>query len=242
MFTPNHFVLLAISAVGIAVTVFLSIKFEWKFRRVLFGCLMACAVSELTKIFMHFNVTESGGVYNPGSLPFHLCSMQIFFLLFVYFVKNERVRKITLAFLFPTMAVGATAALLIPTVGVNFDNPEVWTSFMFHAMLIFFAIYLVATKQIEINLTAFLRNLLLLGAVFIFSIWVNSILSVYGTNFLYVVGPPMDNLPLLNLDNGYYAYLFTLIGVALVLMVLIHVPFIIAGYVKKKRAKPDAVD
>ena len=59
-------------------------------------------------------------------------------------------------------------------------------------------------------------------------IWVNSALQVYDTNFFYVVRPPMDNLPILNLDNGWFAYFISLVLVAFVLFTLLHIPFIIA--------------
>ena len=37
-------------------------------------------------------------------------------------------------------------------------------------------------------------------------IYVNSALSQYNTNFMYLVRPPMKNLPFLTLDYGWYVY------------------------------------
>ena len=69
------------------------------------------------------------------------------------------------------------------------------------------------------------------------SIWVNSALQQYNTNFFFTVRPPMKNLPLLNLDNGWWMYIFTLVILGIVLLGLFHLPFIIKEIKLKKKAK-----
>lgn len=68
-------------------------------------------------------------------------------------------------------------------------------------------------------------------------LWVNSILQVYYTNFFYIVRPPMDNLPILNLNNGWFVYFISLITVALILFSLLHLPFIILERKERKNYK-----
>lgn len=68
-------------------------------------------------------------------------------------------------------------------------------------------------------------------------LWVNSILQVYDTNFFYLVRPPMDNLPILNLNNGWFVYFISLITVALILFSLLHLPFIILERKERKNYK-----
>ena len=45
-------------------------------------------------------------------------------------------------------------------------------------------------------------------------------LQSYDINFMYVAGPPMEGLPLLNLNNGWAVYFLTLVGLVLILMAL----------------------
>ena len=50
---------------------------------------------------------------------------------------------------------------------------------------------------------------------------------------MFVVRPPMENLPILNLDQGWHMYFVKLILTAIVLMVAFHLPFAI--YNSKKQ-------
>ena len=76
--------------------------------------------------------------------------------------------------------------------------------------------------------------LILLGLI-LAMIYANSILSGYNTNFMYLVRPPMENLPVLNLDGGWHAYFLRLIAIGTVIVSIFHLPFIIVE--RKKTAK-----
>ena len=76
----------------------------------------------------------------------------------------------------------------------------------------------------------------MLGLVFVM-LWVNSALQNYDTNFFFLVRPPMENLPILNLNNGWLVYFLTLLLVALTLFTLLHVLFIISEQRKAKENK-----
>jgi uncharacterized membrane protein YwaF len=80
---------------------------------------------------------------------------------------------------------------------------------------------------VDLSFKAFVTNLKLLSAEAIFAFFMNSALEEYGPNFFFLREPPMDNLPLLNLNNGWNVYLLTLAAIACLLLFLIHLPFII---------------
>ena len=65
-------------------------------------------------------------------------------------------------------------------------------------------------------------------------LYVNGALSAYDTNFFYLTRPPMANLPVLNLDKGWYVYLLRLVSLGVVLISLFHLPFILASERRKK--------
>ena len=78
--------------------------------------------------------------------------------------------------------------------------------------------------------------------MFVASIWLNSILSdtgsksdKYYTNFFYSMKPPLEGLPVLNLNNGWFAYFFTIIGIGLFAITLVQLPFIIKSLKKDKQ-------
>ena len=76
----------------------------------------------------------------------------------------------------------------------------------------------------------------ILLALVLATLYINSILSVYGTNFMYLVRPPMDNLPYLNLDCGWYAYFFRLLALGAALVTLFHLPFILHEWKARQKA------
>jgi hypothetical protein len=99
--------------------------------------------------------------------------------------------------------------------------------------MIWFSIYLIASKEVELGKKVWLRNVISLFAMSIVMIWINGLLQVYNTNFWFVVRPPREGLPLLNLDNGWYAYFFTILCLGFLLISLVHLPFI----VKERKAQ-----
>ncbi len=225
MFTTNHFIWMGICAVFIGVLLFVSLKFRFTYKtaaRIMAGIAIA---SELCKIFTHIEEAEGGGgVLGPAYLPLHLCSVLIFLIFYCTWSKNtERVKKVT-SFCLPVAMWGGILAILMATSGVNFAKPFAYQCFLYHAGLLWWALYLLCTKQVDLGKKAYVRNLLILGCLLFVMLWVNSALAAYDTNFFYVVRPPAEGLPVLNLDNGWLAYFLTLVGLGVVGVTLTHLP------------------
>ena len=237
MFTYTHFIWIAISVLIILTLLFLTKRLNVSHKNVLTIMCIISALSEITKISLNMVDGVSGGkVLSPGSLPFHLCSIQIFFIFGLrFFIKNENVKKVLYNFMVPTSLIGASMSLLIPTVGTSFLNVQVYQYFIYHAFLIFYGIYLIREHLAELSLKVLFVNYGLLLMFVLFDLWVNSFLSFWGANFMYLTRPPMENLPILNLNHGWYVYIINLLTVGTVLMVMFHLPFIIINCKKKTR-------
>ena len=247
MFTLNHFIWLGLCAAFIGGLLFAALKFKFSFKLAALITAGVSLASELCKIFTHIeDVTDAdgnviGGVLDPGALPFHLCSILIFVIFYLSFAKNEKRIETAKSFLVPVAALGGTMALLIPTSGVDFAKPFAYQCFVYHSIIIWFALYLISTKQVSLNLRSYKNNMAILVSLVFVMLWVNSILSEYGTNFFFVVKPPMEDLPVLNLNNGWFVYFLTLLTVALVLFTLFHLPFIIKD-IKSAKASAEHTD
>lgn len=237
MFTLNHFIWLGIVLVLIIGLLFIQKKKNISFDNVMTFMLIMSIVSELIKIFSNLIETSEGGiVLDPGDLPFHLCSIQIFFIFAVKFlVKTEEGKEKLLGFMAPTMLVGGVLALFIPTVGVKFTKLQVYQFFLFHGCIIAFAIYVLKGRLVNYTWKTFFRNLAYLGIVALIATWINSILSVTNpkVNFFYLCRPPMEGLPILNLNHGWYVYFLTIVGIALSFMFIFHL-IVISIYKRKK--------
>lgn len=244
MFTWQHFVWLAISVVIVLAMLFIQKRFKLSFDVVLTIMCVMSVLSEVVKILCNMeeaNYSKGGMILDPGDLPFHLCSIQIFLMFTLKFlIKKPSTKEHMLAFMCPSMIIGAVLALFIPTVGVQFEKVQVYQYFIFHAFLIFFAIYILKEKLVKWTWSRYPRNLACLGGLALFSMWMNSILSgvLPRTNFMYLVRPPMENLPILNLDHGWYAYFATLAVLAVVLIGIFHVIVTLLTNRRKAEASP----
>lgn len=260
-FGRNHLILAATCILLIIALSILVAKSKIKFSTLINIMLILWVCSETTKLVGNMEYLLSDGstieiikyqakegvsivraFYPRTQLPFHLCSIQPLFILVVKLSKNEKLKDTLLKFIFPTATLGAVIAILVGTVGGDFTDPHVYEYFFFHASLTIFAISIVTKKQITITLKSHLQTLLIIFLMFVGSIWLNSILSDTGakssglyTNFFYSMKPPLEGLPVLNLNNGWFAYFFTIVGIGLFAITLLQLPFIIKSFKKNKQ-------
>lgn len=229
MFTTNHFIWIALCLVFILGLLYFSVKYKFSFKLATYIMCGISIASELLKIFTHIQTpaNHDGGVLLPKSLPFHLCSILIFVFFYLAIGKNEE-KKETLKSLFvPIGIVGGIMAIIMATSGVDFAAPYAYQCFVYHAGIVWYAFYLILTKQVKLGLKPYIKDSVLLLCLVFIMIWVNSILRVYDTNFFFLVYPPAENLPILNLNHGWFAYFFSLLACGFILTFLVHLPSII---------------
>lgn len=235
MFTAKHFIWLALCAAAITIGLIAAKKLRLSSRAASRVMACVCIASEVTKIMDDMISSDAGGsVLDPRSLPFHLCSMMIFAIFYLALSGNEQNRRRVLGFVAPIGLLGGVCAMLIPTNGVRFNYLPAYQCFVYHAALVWFALYSIIAKQVDLGVRTYRRNLLVLTVLVFGMIYVNSALSVYDTNFMYLRRPPMDGLPLLNLDHGWYVYFITLVLLGVVLVSAVHLPFLLAE--KRRKA------
>ncbi len=180
----------------------------------------------------------SGMVLDPIAIPFHLCGLQTFLVTYTAFSKNERVVHALRMFMLPTMLLGALCACLIPTEGTGFTIRTV-EYFLYHGALILYAVMLLLRGVTKMTWRDYGRNFLLMLGLAFFGMWINSFLAAYNTNFLYLVRPPMEGLPLINLDNGWYVYIVTYLTIVAVVLALAQLPIVL--YFNKKRKEIEEI-
>ena len=241
MFTVNHFIWIGICILIIASLLILSLKTKMKKRNAIIIMVIISLASELVKIFTHIEYEYKGdvlyrGYIDPSALPLHLCSIFVFVFVFLLINKNEELESKIVSFFVPIGLFGATLAILMATSGVDFKQPYAYQCFIYHSGMIFLALYFIITKQVDLGIKAYIRNLIILFSLSIIMIWVNGALSVYDTNFFFVSRPPAKNLPLLNLNHGWYIYFLSLCMCGVVLETLISLPYIFKE-LKEKRIK-----
>lgn len=190
--------------------------------------LVISIFSEISKIMSNMLESPDGGMYlDPKALPFHLCSLMIFTTAYIAFSKNKATKQTVINFAAVAGTLGSICAILIPTNGTDFKTVLAYQCFVYHGALLWFSLYLLITKQACLSGKTLLINISILLLLGFSMIYINSFLSVYDTNFMYLVRPPMDNLPYLNLDKGWYVYFIRLAILGIALFTIFHLPFII---------------
>ena len=224
----NHFIWLALCAAGITAGAVLAVKKQITVKTASLCMSGICIVSEVSKMMTHMLPSPLGGLaLDPQALPFHLCSMQIFLAFYLTLSRESAFRRKVIGFMVPTALLGGVAAMLIPTDGVDFRDPLAYQCFVFHGGLVWYALYFLLTKQVTLDVTTYLRNMGIMLALAFLMIYVNGALFEYGTNFMFLTRPPMEGLPVLNLNHGWYCYFLTLAGLALGALTLVHLPFLL---------------
>lgn len=238
MFSTEHFIWLALCAALIIAGTIVAIKRGLTQNTALTLICALCVASEVVKIFCVLiseqRSNEYGVFIKETDLPFHLCTLQIFFAFVAKFTKNEKVRDFSLTFMIPTCFLGGIAALLIPTITCSFTNVRTYQYFLYHASLIWFSVFATCRFKIKLDFKAFLKTVLGLLAIVFVTFYINGFTQC--TNFLYLSMPPMEGLPILNMDHGWFVYFLSYMALALGLILLFFAPFWIYYKIKAKRA------
>lgn len=227
MFTTEHFIWIGLCAAFIIGMCVLSAA--KKFSLKLSGYIMSviCVISELSKVMSEMVPSPGGGMHlDPLNLPFHLCSLMIFAVFYITFGKDGKGKQLLINFIAVMGTLGSFCAILIPTNGTDFTTSTAYQCFVYHAGLMWFSLYLIFSGQAKLgSIRSLAQNLGLLLALAFGMLYVNGALSVYDTNFFYLTRPPMEDLPYLNLDHGWYAYLLRILALGTAAISLFHLPF-----------------
>ncbi len=202
--------------------------------------LIAGIISEVLKVGTYIIINEDtlGGYLPKTDLPFHLCSIQIIFLIILSITKKESVKRLLLSFMLPTCLIGGFAALMIPTSSSLNVLVITFQYFMFHSVIMWFALQVLLSKEFVLTVSDYWKSLLFLLAIAMAAIYINSALNdyIHNINFMYVVNPPANNLPILNKDHGWLVYILSYGAVAVVAITLFYIkPFIL--FFKSKKNK-----
>lgn len=123
------------------------------------------------------------GSYPMNHLPFHLCSLPLYLMPLVTFVKNEKALKFIWPSLVGGLLFGGFMAMIYPSTilgeGTSFlplsENVLPLMSFVYHPVMIFTAIYFVYKGIYKIEFTKFLYGFPLIIMFMLMAMVVNKI-------------------------------------------------------------------
>ena len=221
-FSLEHLLCLAISSVLIGNVALLYVKSNSisrsRIRYILSGTAFG---AELFKQIMLL----IGKRWLPCYLPFHLCSINVFLILWYTLRKN----RIIGCFLYGVCMPAALAALLFPgwndLPAWNFMYLHSWT---LHIVLVMYPLALVLSGEIRPNVYDGLKSLLLLGCLAIFFYGINWLLyerEIY-VNFFFLRTVSANN-PLYVFESLFGNYRYGLLLVVLLVQIILYTPHLI---------------
>ena len=258
MFSADHFIWIGISLFFVGILLFLTFKFKFSQKTATYIILGIYIVTEVFKISTHMYPASrwlgegakvdgsADAMYLlPKSLPFQICSSMIFPIIYLAFGKNEKVKETLKSFVVPVFLIAAPLAILLGTC-LNADNtahlfdsfkdPDCgpYQFFLYHAGMVWYGIYLLSTKTVKMGFHVWINNFIFLFCMIMVSIWINSFLIVYGTNFMFTVAPPAKGIPLINMKHGWVVYMIHYLFVVALFTFLFQLPAIIKQWKAKK--------
>ena len=230
-FSFQHITFLVILwSAAVFLAIFLSRKYGFT-PKVVWACMLLALLSEIDKIFFFISDTGDGFRLPAEFLPFNLCSLQIFFITALALSHKPQSHTILISFMYPALIGGGVMGSVVPS--FVFDHHGLldfatYRFFIYHAMLIFLGLYLYMSKSIKFSSKSFGYGFLVMSMIFIFAVWINGFFGWNKeTNFCYFVRPPAEGLPLLNMNNGWAAYVFTFAGICLLIYFFCYLPVFI---------------
>lgn len=262
MYTTNHFIWLAICIISIVLFTFLIKKFKPSFNLIFTIAVILCALSETTKMFSVIKFDYIGQDLVPyiqnQHLPLHLCSIQIVFIVIVRFMNpNNKIRSALLGFMYPTFIIGASLALLIPTIFESsvpiekaFFHPLAYQYFLYHAMLVTLGIYIMTSNKFNIQPKHYLTTMMILGLLGLMSLYLNSVFAhmtydiekevfdlLYSPNFFFTAISPIPGIHITERWH-WYLYIIAIVFIAFASISLFYIPIFIK-YSKNKKTNAE---
>lgn len=229
MFTTEHFIWIGLCASFIVIMCFVAKKYDFNLKQAGYIMCAICIISEVTKVMSGMTLTDDGGRYlEPNYLPFHLCSLMIFVIFYLTFAEENKRKQKMINFISVAGTLGSFCAIMIPTNGTDFTTSEAYQCFVYHGGLMWYSIYLIISKQADLgNIKTLRDNIITMLCLTFLTLYVNGAFSAYDTNFFFLTRPPMEGLPYLNLNMGWYVYFVRLVILGLFAISLFHLPFIL---------------
>lgn len=175
--------------VGLAVAIFLAIIFrrfnEKKNKILLLVCGIFLIICEVYKQLFYYYVIGNGS-YQWWIFPFQMCSVPMYMLVIVPFLKDGKVKRSLYSFMATYNMLGGFVSLLEPSGLCH----EYWTltlhAFVWHIMLVFIGLYLTISNRANNNIKDFVYSLASFGCCIGVAELLNIIFKNQGINMFYI--------------------------------------------------------
>ncbi|GAB4467378.1 MAG: TIGR02206 family membrane protein [Anaerolineae bacterium] len=224
LFGPSHLAALAVILLINAALFFWQNPSETARRRFRYGLAALLIVDEA---ILHLWYITNGLWSVQTMLPFHLCAVLVYASSIMLITKSRTIYEVC----YFLGIAGAVQAVLTPDLGVyNFPSWRYFSVFISHGSIITAAIYMTVIEGFRPTWRSALRTWVILH---LYAIPVFLINLVIGSNYLFINRPP-DTPSLIDVLVAVIGpwpwYLIGLEAIAIVLFVVVYLPFAIKDW------------
>ncbi len=223
LFSPTHLAALAVIILFNVGLVYLGQRASPQTRRAIRWTIAVVLV--LNEAAWHVWNWAAGQWTVQTMLPLHLCSIMVFASAAMLITQNRTIYEL----LYFLGIAAATQALLTPDVGMyGFPHFRFFQAFMSHGLIVSAAIYMTLVEDYR----PYWRSLLhvaVLGNVYMVVIF--GVNLALGSNYLFIARKP-DTPSLIDVLGPWPWYILSLEAIAVVLCLLLYLPFAIRDWRK----------
>ncbi|EST52668.1 hypothetical protein T458_17060 [Brevibacillus panacihumi W25] len=231
LFSLSHLVVLLLFAAGTWALYFYRRKLRASSMKETMRHTLAATLllTELAFQFWHVWTQTWSTAY---TLPLQLCSVSLLLCVVMLYSKSYALYEVT----FFAGVGGALQAMLTPELFYPFPHFRFLHFFLAHACIIWACLYMTWVEKYQPTLRSVWKTMVFLNLLLVIALLVN---RWTGGNYLFVSRKP-DNPSLIDYLGAYPWYIISLEGVAIVMFLLLYLPFAASG--RKSSASPTSRD
>ena len=182
IFTPQHFVLIAITLVAIIIALKYTINRK-DVQKIIKKCTIFICIFEIIKII--FKIVNDGLDNLNNYVPLYYCSMLIYAGLLSSFCKG-RLKRTGDVFLATGGLIGGITFIVLPTTSLNYY--PMWHlmsihSFIFHGIMVYLSLLVNLTHYIKLEKNDIVYYSTFVGIICIIAYIVN---NIFGSNLMFI--------------------------------------------------------
>ena len=210
-------------------------------KRVIWTCAVIAMLCEIQRLIFFIKDTGNGFRLAASHIPLNHCPFMVILIFFLALSDAPQKFRKLLVFMYPMMTGGGFIGMLLPSAAINYHGLSDFATyryFFYHAMVISMGLYLFLSKPFEYKLKDYFMGLLLCFSSLFIGVWIN---GFFGwdpeVNFMFVVRPPVEGLPILNFRHGWPGYMLDMIMIGAILCTLCYLPVIIKAISQTRQGR-----
>lgn len=241
LFSAAHLSFLAVLIpLSFILAFFIAKKYGFS-KTIIWVCAFLALFCEIERIIFYMEEIPGGFRLPANHIPLNLCPFQVILIFILALSEHPEKKRKLLSFMFPMMVGGGFIGMLLPGEALadhGLLELSTYRYFFFHGLVMFSGFYLYLSKPFEYGIKEYGTGLLLAFFALILGVYVNGFFGWnHEANHMFVVRPPAQGLPILNLDHGWPRYIFDMMVIGVFLITLCYLPVIIKSIKNRRKQK-----